>query len=162
MTSIRSLGATVVLVALLAAGCGGSAASSSPVDAGSGAGASADTGNGATATPAPAGNANVAAGDAATVAKQLVPPNSTEQSKTTTDTYWYVIYGSTDTPASLKGFYESQIPKTGLKIVSTTSSNGTYAWAISKDEAGSFGGSVTVGPASDGSAGSVVVVAIGS
>jgi len=162
MRSIRSMGATMMLVGLVAVGCGGSAASSAPADAGSGAAASADTGGGTTDTAPPAGDANGSAAETAAVAQQLVPPNSTEQSKTTTDTYWYAVYGSSDSPDTLKGFYENQIPKSGLKIVSTTSAGGTYAWAISKDEAGTFGGSVTVGPASDGSSGSTVIVAIGS
>ena len=81
--------------------------------------------------------------------------------KTTTDTYWYVVYESTDSPEALKAYYDSQIPKTGLMIVSTTSASGSYVWAIARDESGTFGGSVTVAPSGNGS-GSSVIVAVGS
>ena len=162
MTSIRT-SVMALLVALLVVGCGGSAASSAPADAGNGTGAaaSADAGSGAEATPAPADNGGGTAEDAAKLGDALVPPNSSEVSKTTTDTYWYVLYESTDSPDSLKAYYEGQIPKTGMKIISTTSANGAYVWAIARDESGAFGGSVTVGPSGSGS-GSSVIVAVGS
>ena len=152
-----------LLVALLVAGCGGSAASSAPADAGgdTGAAASADAGSGTETTPEPAGDAGGTAEDAAKVGEQLKPPNATEVSKTTTDTYWYVLYESTDSPDSLKGYYEDLIPKTGMQIISTTSASGAYVWAIARDESGAFGGSVTVGPSGSGS-GSSVIVAVGS
>lgn len=170
MTSIRSSGATALLVALLVAGCGGSGAttaSTRPADAGSGndAGAaeSTDPGTGTVATPAPTATPDPgAAEDAARVGTLLVPPNSTELSRTTTPTYWYVIYQSTDSPEALKAFYEGEIPKAGMQIVSTTSAQGTFAWAIARDASGTFGGAVTVGPASDGGSGSSVIVAVGS
>jgi hypothetical protein len=180
MMSIRSSAGVALLVALLvavlAAGCGGSTASSAPSDAGTGTGsgtdaaASAGAGSGTTGASAPAasvepgggtGSGGGAAEDAATVGEQLVPPNSTEQVKTTTDTYWYVTYESTDSPDTLKAFYESQIPKTALKIISTTSTGGAYVWTIARDDSGSFGGAVTVAPSGSGS-GSSVIVAVGS
>lgn len=166
MRTIRTSGAIAVLFALVAAGCGGSAASSAPADAGSG------TGNGgasgaasvepaAATTPEPAGNGGASGTNAEQVGDQLKPPNATETSKTTTDTYWYVLYHSTDSADSLKGFYEGQIPKTGLKIISTTSSNGGYVWLVATDDSGAFGGSVSVVPSPDG-AGSDVIVGVGS
>jgi hypothetical protein len=162
MTSIRT-SALALLVTLAVAGCGGSAASSAPADAGgdTGAAASADAGSGTETTPEPAGDAAGAAEDAAQLGDQLKPPNASEVSKTTTDTYWYVLYESTDSPDSLKGYYEDLIPKTGMKIISTTSASGAYVWAIARDESGAFGGSVTVGPSGSGS-GSSVIVAVGS
>ena len=116
MTSIR-MSVIGLLVALLAIGCGGSA-SSAPADAGNdtGAAASEDAGGGTEATPVPAGDGGASAEEAARVGEALVPPNSTEVSKTTTDTYWYVLYESTDSPETLKGWYENEIPKTGMKI----------------------------------------------
>jgi len=173
MTTSRSTVAIGVLLALLLAGCGGSAASSAPADAGGGGGgaATSDAGGGAGATPGTAGGgatAEPASGgggggseDSAKVGDQLKPPNATETSKTTTGTYWYAVYHSTDSPDSLKGYYEGQIPKTGLMVVSTTSANGGYVWTIARDAAGSFGGAVTVGPSGEGS-GSDVIVAVGS
>ncbi len=143
--SIRSSGAFALLVALLVAGCGSSAATSAPADVGTGSGsgatpaASADAGSGTADTPAPAAPVEPGGGaaeDAAKVGEQLVPPNSTEAMKTTTDTYWYVTYESTDSPDALKAYYESQIPKTGLKIISTTSVSGSYVWVIARDEFG--------------------------
>jgi hypothetical protein len=162
MRSNRWLGVGALVVALTVAACGGSAATSAPDDAGagtgndSGAAASVDAGGGDTG-----GGTGSAAEDAAKVGEQLVPPNSTEQVKTTTDTYWYVTYESTDSPETLKTHYESQIPKTGLQIISTTTANGSYSWAIARDESGAFGGSVTVAPSGNGS-GSAVIVAVGS
>ena len=86
---------------------------------------------------------------------------STEVSKTTTDTYWYVLYESTDSPDGLKGYYEDLIPKTGMKIISTTSASGAYVVGHRARRVGAFGGSVTVGPSGSGS-GSSVIVAVGS
>ncbi len=166
MTSIRT-SVMALLVALLVVGCGGSAASSAPADAGNGTGAAATadagsgSGNGAAAT-ADSGSGTGSAEEAAAVGDQLKPPNSSETSKTTTEGYWYAVYHSTDSPDSLKSFYEGQIPKAGLKIISTTSASGSYVWVVARDETGSFGGSVTVGPAADGSGGSDVIVGIGS
>jgi len=170
---IRTSGSLATLVALLvlvAAACGGSAASSAPADAGSGSGngngaaATADSGsgngNGAAAT-ADAGSGGGSATDAAAVGDQLKPPNATETSKTTTGNYWYAIYHSTDSADSLKGFYEGQIPKTGLKVISTTTANGSYVWVVATDDSGAFGGSVTVAPSTDGS-GSDIIVGVGS
>jgi hypothetical protein len=164
MRSNRWLGVGVLVAAAVVAGCGGSAATSDPCDGGSGTEPSAGA-------PAPAasvdtggtggGTTGGAAEDAANVGEQLKPPNSTEVVRTTTDTYWYVTYESSDSPETLKGFYESQIPKTGLQIISTTSSNGSYVWAIARDESGAFGGGVTVAPSGNGS-GSGVIVAVGS
>jgi hypothetical protein len=163
MRSNRWLGVVALVVALIVAACGGSAATSAPDDGGagtggdSGAAASVDAGGAGTG----GGTTGSAAEDAAKVGEQLVPPNSTEQVKTTTDTYWYVTYESTDSPETLKTHYESQIPKTGLQIISTTTANGSYSWAIARDESGAFGGSVTVAPSGNGS-GSAVIVAVGS
>jgi hypothetical protein len=170
MRTIGTSGVIAVLFALVVAGCGGSAASSAPADAGTGAGSGSGaaatpdggTGNGAAATPdSGTGTGGGSADDAANVGGQLKPPNSTETSKTTMEGYWYAIYHSSDAPDALKSFYEGEIPKTGLKIISTTAANGSYSWLIARDESGDFGGSVTVAPGGSGS-GSDVIVGIGS
>lgn len=169
MTSIRT-SVMAVLVALLLAGCGGSAASSAPADAGTGSGSGngaaatpdGGTGNGAAATPdGGTATGGGSADDAVNVGDQLKPPNSTETLKSTTEGYWYATYHSSDAPDALKSFYEGQIPKTGLTIISTTTANGSYSWLIARDESGDFGGSVTVAPGGSGS-GSDVIVGIGS
>lgn len=172
MGSIRSTGAAgaVALLVLVVAACGGSAASSAPADGGTGSGsgsgteATPDTGTGNGSAPTPDSGTTGGGGsteDAAAVGDQLKPPNATETSKTTTEGYWYAIYHSNDSPDALKSFYEGQIPKTGLKIISTTTANGSYSWLIARDESGDFGGSVTVAPGGSGS-GSDVIVGIGS
>jgi hypothetical protein len=162
MTSIRT-SVMALLVALLLVGCGGSAASSAPADPGTdtGAAATGESEGESEATPETGGDTGGATEDAVKVGEALVPPNSTEVSKTTTDTYWYVLYESTDSPDTLKSYYENEIPKTGMQIISTTSANGAYVWAIARDESGAFGGVVTVGPSGSGS-GSSVIVAVGS
>jgi hypothetical protein len=162
MTSIRT-SVMALLVALLLVGCGGSAASSAPADPGTdtGAAATGESEGESEATPETGGDTGGATEDAVKVGEALVPPNSTEVSKTTTDTYWYVLYESTDSPDTLKSYYENEIPKTGMQIISTTSANGAYVWAIARDESGAFGGAVTVGPSGSGS-GSSVIVAVGS
>jgi hypothetical protein len=167
--SIRLTAGVLLLVALLMAGCGGSGAASSTPGASADTNASEAPASEAPASEAPAstepaasaGDSGGALEDAAKVGEQLAPPNSTEQSKTTTDSYWYVMYESTDSPDTLKAYYESQIPKTGLRVFSTTSTGGAYVWTIARDESGSFGGSVTVAPSGSGS-GSSVIVAVGS
>jgi hypothetical protein len=163
MMSIRSSAGAALLIALLVAGCGGSATPAGSADASTG------DGNGTDASPSVAstepgastGGSGGTAEDAANLGGQLVPPNSSELVKTTTDTYWYVTYDSTDSPETLKSYYEGQIPTTGLKIISTTSTGGSYVWVITRDESGNFGGSVTVAPSENGS-GSSVIVAVGS
>ncbi|HEY3334100.1 MAG TPA: hypothetical protein VGK16_02595 [Candidatus Limnocylindrales bacterium] len=171
MTRNRTAGAALVLVSVVVAACGG--ASTPAATTAADAPATVDAGTGSTETEAPsateaapatgeaAGDAGTAADDAAKLGGQLVPPNSKELSKTTTDTYWYVVYDSTDSPDTLKGFYEAQIPKAGMQIISTTSANGSYSWAIARDASGGFGGAVTVGPSGSGS-GSSVIIAVGS
>jgi hypothetical protein len=159
MTSIR-MSVMALLVALMVMGCGGSNA---PADPGNDTGAAATTEaeNGTETTPEPQGDTGGTAEDAAAAGEALIPPNSTEVSKTTTDTYWYVVYESTDSPESLKTWYEDKIPDTGMKVFSTTSANGAYSFAIARDESGTFGGAVTIGPSGSGS-GSSVIIAVGS
>ena len=95
----------------------------------------------------PGGGSNL---DVEAVARALVPPNSTEVSKTTAPDTWFVIYETTESIDSLRSFYESAIPGAGLTVVSTTTANGGVSWAMATDESGTFGGAVSVFPSGDG------------
>jgi hypothetical protein len=105
------------------------------------------------------GGGGAAGADVEAVGKALVPPNSSEVTKTTAPDTWFVVYSSTDSLESLKSYYEATIPKTGLQIISTTTINGGISWVIAKDASGSFGGAVSVFPSGDGK--SVVQVTVG-
>lgn len=152
-----------LVIAGLVAACGGSSPNGTQGPA-----ATSGPGPGATATQAVdptedtgGGGGNGGGGnfDAETVANALVPPNSKEVTRTTTDDYWFVMYESTDSIDSLKSFYEGAIARTGLKIISTTTVNDGVSWAIANDDSGSFGGAVQIFPSGDGK--TAVQVAVG-
>jgi hypothetical protein len=139
--------AALTFGALLVTACGGAAATQQP----------AGGGGGGTATEVPAATEAGAGGggggsgpDVEAVGNALVPPNSTEVSKTSAEGTWFVIYESTDSVDSLKTFYEDAVPKTGLKIFSTTTLQGGVSYVIATDESGSFGGAVNIFPSGDG------------
>jgi len=157
------LASTLAIASILLAACGGgSAATQGP------AGETASTGGGggggggsatempqdtqaAAATDAGSGGGGGGGGDdVAAVASQLVPPNSTEISKTTAQDTWFVIYESTDSVDSLKHFYENAIASAGQKIFSTTTIQGGVSYVFAKDESGGFGGSINIYPGGDG------------
>jgi len=96
------------------------------------------------------------------VANALVPPNSSEITRTSASGGLFVGYSSTDSADSLKSFYENAIPGSGMTIFSTTSAGGSYSWVFAKTEGSSFGGSVTVGPSTDGGSGSSVIITLTS
>jgi hypothetical protein len=148
-------------VAVVACGGGGPAAS----DGGNGgnggdqsdtpdatATATADDGNGG-----PDGNG----GDLDQLAEDLTPPNSSETSRTTAGGVIFVTFESSDSPDSLRDFYEDAIAQTGLEVFSTTSAQGSYSWIFAESEGSSYGGVVTVVPSGTGS-GSGVAIQIGT
>jgi hypothetical protein len=159
---------------IVVAACGSSAGSS--VDGGSSAPVGSSEASGAApspsldaASPEPSqggggGGASQGAGggDLSAIADQLVPPNSSETSKTTASGVIFVTYSSTDSPDTLKGFYEGQIGKVGWTTVSTTSTAGSYSWIISPDANGSVAGSITVAPDASGGNGSQVLIQLGT
>lgn len=99
-------------------------------------------------------------GDAAQVAADLEPPNSSQISTTSTEGITLTVYESTDSPDSLKNFYENAIAQTGMQVFSTTNASGTYSWVFALSDGSPYGGSVTVGPASDGGSGASVIVIV--
>jgi hypothetical protein len=98
------------------------------------------------------------AGDLDSLVSALTPPHASELSKTSAQGGVFIAWNSTDSVDSLKSFYESAIPGTGMTIFSTTSAGGTYAWIFAENEGSSFGGSVTLGPNSDGTDGASVIL----
>lgn len=152
----RSLWSIVLLAALVVAGC-----SSTPAASQAGGGGGGGQGQPSIAIPSIAipsvaigggggGGGGGSGTDVEAVAKALVPPNSSEVTKTTAQDTSFAIYVSTDSLDSLKSFYEGAIPRAGMQILSTTTSNGGIAWVIATDAGGSFGGAVSVFPTGDG------------
>lgn len=160
MRSVRSLfvGALLVSLTTLAA-CGGNQASSAAATATQGTGGGESTGGQptdqaqATPTQNPGGG-----GDLNALITALTPPNSTQVSKTEATGGVLISWTSTDSIDSLKSFYESAIPGTGMKIFSTTNAGGGYTWIFAETEGSSHGGSVSLAPNTDGSGGSAVVM----
>ncbi len=91
----------------------------------------------------------------------LIPPNSTEVSKTAAGGGFFASYLSTDSVDSLTNYYESAIPGAGMQIFSTTSSQGGNVWIFAQNEESNFGGSVSVFPNPDGG-GTQVTVTVAS
>lgn len=152
----------VPILAIALAACGGS--SPGATDDGNGgqsaeASAEASTDDGG---PGSSQDNGPASGDVEQVAADLEPPNSSRTSQTNAEGTVWSTYDSTDSVDSLKSFYDNAIPGTGMQVFSTTNSAGTYSWLFAESDSSSFGGSVTVGPASDGGDGAVVIVIVSS
>jgi hypothetical protein len=95
------------------------------------------------------------------IAEGLTPPNSSETSRTTAGGVIFVTYTSTDSPDTLKSFYENAISETGWPVISTTSAEGSHSWIFAESETSSNAGVVSVGPGTDGS-GSTVAIQVGA
>ena len=158
MSRARALALPVLMVLVVA--CGGPAASQS-----SGSEASNDAPSSAAASTG--GEASAAAstgsggGDVEAVAEALIPPNSTEVSKTTADGISFVIYESSDSVDSLRSHYESAIPGAGMQIISTSETGETVSIVFAEDTGSTFGGAVNLFPSSTGGGGSGVQVTVG-
>lgn len=101
-------------------------------------------------------------GDAGQAFEILTPPNSTELTKTEASGVIFAAFDTTETIDSLTSFYEDAISDAGLQIITTTESGGGISWIVGNDDtASTFGGAISVFPASDGS-GTQVSVQIGS
>lgn len=108
------------------------------------------------------GGGSAGSGDVDRVFEILTPPNSSELTKTTADGIIFAAFTSSDSFESLRSFYEDAISEAGLQIFSTTEAQGGIAWAIAESEGSSFGGTVSIFPASDGSDSNQISVTIGS
>ena len=155
----RALVAAIFVLAVAA--CSSPASSSGPDDNGNGNGGSSNppASQGAPASQDDGGNGGNGgnAGDADAVFNALIPPNSTELSKTTASGTFFATYSSTDSVESLTNYYQSAIPGTGMEIFSTTNAQGGTAWIFAETEGSSFGGSVSVYPNTDAGGSSVII-----
>jgi len=162
---------TLGIVLLLLAACGGSG-SAATQQPGGGTTTTSGGGGGGSATEMPpeteapaataasgGGGSSGGSDEVEAVANQLIPPNSTEQSKTTAEGTWFAIYLSTDSVDSLKSYYQSAIANAGQKIFSTTTIQGGVSYVFAKDESGGFGGSINIYPNGDGKTAVQVTVA---
>ncbi|HEY7464430.1 MAG TPA: hypothetical protein VH987_08345 [Candidatus Limnocylindria bacterium] len=163
MSTLRSLVAVALLLALATlAACGGGPGGSTAATSSTGAstGGEESTGGEPSEPAATQSTGGAPAGDLDGLINALVPPNSTEISKTTAEGGAFISYSSTDSRDSLKNHYESAIPAAGMQIFSRTEVSDTNAWVFAQSEGSSFGGSVTVAPAQDGGSGSTVIVTV--
>ena len=158
MWRARALALPALMVLVVA--CGGSAASQSSASSETsndpGSSVAASENGGTTETPA-SGNG----GDVESVAEALIPPNSTEISKTSQEGIWFAIYESTDSIESLQNHYEAAIPGAGMQIISTSNAGGNVSLVFAEDGASTFGGAVSIFPSSSGGDGSGVQVTVG-
>jgi hypothetical protein len=93
----------------------------------------------------------------------LTPPNAEEVSKTTAQGVVFAAFNTPDSLDSLTSFYEDAFNDLGLQILSTTEASGGITWFVGTDDtASTFGGVVSVFPATDGGDGNTVSVQIGA
>jgi hypothetical protein len=103
------------------------------------------------------------AGDAEAAFERLTPPNAEEVTKTTAGGVIFGAFNSPDSVDSLTSFYEDAFNDLGLQILSTTETSGGVSWLVGTDEtASTFGGVVSVIPATDGGSGTTISVQIGT
>jgi len=148
-----------VLLLLALAACGGSSSSNGNGNGGeSQAAQESQAAESQAAQESHGGGSNT---DIDQVASDLVPPNSSETSRTTASGVIFVTYDSTDSPDSLKSFYDDAIDQLGWYVFSQTSAGGSYSWIIGETETADAAGSITLGPGGDGT-GSSVLIQIGT
>jgi len=102
------------------------------------------------------------AGDAEAAYTALTPPNGNELTKTTAGGVVFGAFDTSESIESLTSFYEDAFNDLGLVIVTTTEASGGISWIVGNDDtASTFGGAVSIFPASDGS-GTQVSIQIGA
>lgn len=93
----------------------------------------------------------------------LTPPNAEEVTKTTAEGVIFAAFNTPDSLDSLTSFYQDAFNELGLQILTTTEASGGITWFVGTDEtASTFGGVVSVFPATDGGDGNTVSVQIGA
>jgi hypothetical protein len=81
---------------------------------------------------------------------ELVPPNSTQISRTETPQGVLVAYESTDIVPDLKAYYARKIADLGMTVITTNEAANTWAIAFGTDETGTgLGGTIAVQNAGD-------------
>jgi len=150
MRSLRTLLLGALVVALAACGGGpdnSSAAESTGGEPSTASSASQPAGESPAETPDDGGPG---ATDVESLLSELVPPNSTQLSRTDAGGATLVSYESTDTVGDLKSFYVQKIAELNMTVLTTTEAANTYAVAFGTDETGQgLGATVAVQNAGD-------------
>jgi len=137
------------------------ACSSAPTSSGpDGGGGSSQGAPASQAAPPSQGGGGGGGGDVDEIFNGLIPPNSTETSKTTIGGAISATYTSTDSVESLVSHYGSAISNTGMEVFSTSTAQGSTSWLFGEEAGSSFGGSVTVAPDTGGGGASQIIVII--
>ena len=146
-------------LALMVSACGGNNASSSTGGGGGSSAASSEASAQASAAESAAASTGSGGGstDLGSVVDAFKPPNSTQTVRTDAADAVFVAYTSTDSPDSLKTFYENAIKNAGMNIVSTTNAGGATSWIFTKASDSSFSGSIALGAGPDGTGSSVSI-----
>ena len=156
--------AAFVLMFLFVAACSSPAASDGNGD-GNGNGDGSEQSEPAEETQGDGGGGDGGGGDRDVEAAfdTLTPPNAEEVSKTTAQGVIFAAFNTPDSLDSLTSFYEDAFNDLGLQILSTTEASGGITWFVGTDDtASTFGGVVSVFPATDGGDGNTVSVQIGA
>ncbi len=160
MRFLRTVVACALLLGLATlAACSGSGSSSSASATQGGSSSGGNESNAASQSAA----ASASSGGGGTVdlnslVDALKPPNSTQTTRTDANGGVFIGWESTDSVDSLKSFYEDAIPKTGMKIFSTSNTSGTYVWVFAVADGSTHGGSETITPSTSGGNGTTVVL----
>ncbi|HET6745383.1 MAG TPA: hypothetical protein VFH90_05965 [Candidatus Limnocylindria bacterium] len=149
MQSLRTLLLGALVVALAA--CGGGPDNSSAAESTGGEPSPASSASQPAESAAESSdNGGPGATDAESLLNELVPPNSTELSRTEAGGATLVSYESTDTVGDLKSFYVQKIVELNMTVLTTTEAANTYAVAIGTDETGEgLGATIAVQNAGD-------------
>lgn len=147
-------------LALLVVACGSPAATTDGGDGGDGGNGTQESEPEETSGDGGDGGNGSGSLDVDRVFEILTPDNATELSKTTAGGLIFAAWDSDESFDSLRSFYEGAIDEAGLQIISTTEAQGGIAWTVAEDLQGTFGGSISLFPASDGS-GTQISVTIG-
>jgi hypothetical protein len=169
MHSLRTsvVGAVLLAAATLAA-CGGSQGSTAATPSQAAASSAGEPSNAPVTTPAPTPSSGASGGvggdDVQAVADALVPPHATETFNSSGSGVILTVYTSTDSPDSLKSYYDSTLAAAGMKVVTTSTDSATNTTVIvfGREGDSTFGGSVGIAPDQAGGTGSTVSVTVGS
>ncbi|HET9540553.1 MAG TPA: hypothetical protein VFQ46_08130 [Candidatus Limnocylindria bacterium] len=146
MRSLRTLLLGALVVALAACG-GGTASSSTAESTGGEPSTAASASEPAAETPDDGGPG---ATDAESLLNELVPPNSTEISRTEAGGAVLVTYESSDSVGDMKSFYVQKIAELNMAVLTTTEAANSYAVAIGTDQTGQgLGATILVQNAGD-------------
>lgn len=158
MRSLRSmlLGVLLVILAACRAGPASSTAESTGGEPSTGASASEPAASASEPAAETPDDGGPAPGNISDLEDDLVPPNSSQISRSETPQGVLVAYDSSDSADDLKNYYTQKIGDLGMTVITTTDAQGTWAIAFGTDMTGTgLGGTIAV--ADSGNARNVVV-----